>query len=190
MTKKILFVVDAQNDFINGSLAVEGAELAMQNLAGYIVRNKSKYDAIVFTFDFHPYNHCSFEAKGGRWPSHCIAHTKGAALYESIEYAVAMFEGEILYLTKGTDKSSEQYSVYENAESSDKLVKFLESHKGEEVDFCGIAGDFCVLNTIRDHVNRFGSDKVNILMEYTPCITEEGRSGLFDFINQNNIKVL
>ena len=46
-TKKLLLLVDVQYDFINGSLAVDGAPAVMDNLANYIAAQpKGTFDAI------------------------------------------------------------------------------------------------------------------------------------------------
>ena len=42
--KQILLIVDPQNDFITGSLAVEGAKEKMMKLAEYIEKENGRYD--------------------------------------------------------------------------------------------------------------------------------------------------
>ena len=74
----VLVVVDVQWDFFDpaGALYVGGSEA----LPGKIAELADGYDAVIFTLDWHPANHCSFAAKGGIWPSHCVAYTQGAGL--------------------------------------------------------------------------------------------------------------
>ena len=62
---KILLVIDAQYDFINGSLAVNGAEEKMSKLADFINKNGSKYKMIILTADWQSVNHMSFIVNGG-----------------------------------------------------------------------------------------------------------------------------
>ena len=64
----ILLIVDPQNDFITGSLAIEGAIPAMDYLTAYVKEHHAEYDAIVVTMDQHPADHCSFDVSGGPWP--------------------------------------------------------------------------------------------------------------------------
>ena len=45
--KSILLIVDPQNDFITGTLAVEGAKEKMMKLANYINSEHPSYDYIV-----------------------------------------------------------------------------------------------------------------------------------------------
>ena len=66
MKSKVLVVVDVQRDFFDpsGSLYVGGSEV----LPGKIAAIADSYDAVIFTLDWHPGNHCSFAANGGQWP--------------------------------------------------------------------------------------------------------------------------
>ena len=60
MMKKILLIVDAQYDFINGSLPVGGAEERMNALANFVREHDGDYDLKIATADWHPRSHCSF----------------------------------------------------------------------------------------------------------------------------------
>lgn len=52
MGKNILLIADMQNDFINGSLSVEGANTAVDNLIDYLNKEEcNKYEWIIATLD-------------------------------------------------------------------------------------------------------------------------------------------
>lgn len=57
----------------------------------------------------------------------------------------------------------------------------------EQIDLCGIAGDYCVLNTLKDGVEVFGKEMFNVLMPYIASI--DGGESLNKFVKDNNIKV-
>ena len=78
--RNILLIIDLQKDFIYGSLTVPGATQVLPA----INEVKDRFDLVYFTLDWHPVNHCSFQAQGGPWPVHCVHHTAGAALDESV----------------------------------------------------------------------------------------------------------
>jgi len=86
--KKMLLVVDPQIDFINGSLPVAGAAEAMDALAEYVKTSGDEYVVRIVTSDWHPYHHNSFADEGGQWPRHCVQHSAGAALWESLLVAL------------------------------------------------------------------------------------------------------
>ena len=60
MAKKIAIVVDYQYDFINpeGALYVKDAEKIFYGVGKTITH----MDGVVFTVDWHPFEHCSFKA--------------------------------------------------------------------------------------------------------------------------------
>ena len=52
-----LIIVDCQNDFITGTMAMEGAKEAVEEIKNYIKSHKKEIDRIIFTAQWHPYNH-------------------------------------------------------------------------------------------------------------------------------------
>ena len=61
--QRTLLVIDMQNDFISGSLAVQGAEELLAPLSE--VMKDNVWDQIIFTKDWHPANHVSFLSNVG-----------------------------------------------------------------------------------------------------------------------------
>ena len=79
-----LIIVDCQNDFITGSMSVKGAKNAVDNIKDFIKNHRKEIEKIIFTVDWHPYNHMSFKKSGGQWPSHCVQYTPGACIEPTI----------------------------------------------------------------------------------------------------------
>ena len=74
-----LIIVDVQNDFLpGGMLAVPRGDEVVSVINNYIDLFLTKGLPIIATRDWHPVNHCSFQAQGGPWPPHCIANSPGA----------------------------------------------------------------------------------------------------------------
>ena len=89
MVKKVLFIIDAQRDFMDGGrLGVDNSKDKMDALAKYIRESKGKYDSILASVDWHPSTHCSFKPNGGMWPPHCVQFSTGAAIYQPILDAI------------------------------------------------------------------------------------------------------
>lgn len=168
---KILLIVDPQNDFIpGGSLPVPLADETMDNLAIYMDSTSGVYDAKVVSVDAHPYRHCSFSEYGGHWPRHCVEHTSGAAIRNSLVRPLGTTGGETVFLTKGTSTSKEEYSLFKNWESSSKFQEIVERYGTNEVDVCGIVREICVMETIKDLHADYPNMRVNILMRFTPSL--------------------
>lgn len=75
-----LIVVNCQNDFISGTMLVKGAKEILTNIKDYISKNLDSIDKIIFTIEWHPFNHCSFKKNGGQQQVHCVQYTPGACI--------------------------------------------------------------------------------------------------------------
>jgi nicotinamidase-related amidase len=60
LVKVLLLIIDPQNDFIIGTLKVEGSEEDCLRIARFIDMHKNEIDSIKVTLDMHPENHISF----------------------------------------------------------------------------------------------------------------------------------
>ena len=83
--KKILLIIDAQNDFIDGALRNEDAiNYAVPNIINKLKKHGSDYDAIVFTQDTHDKDYLSTK-EGNKLPvEHCIFGTEGWQIHPEI----------------------------------------------------------------------------------------------------------
>lgn len=140
--RKILLAVDLQKDFIDGSLAVDGAAEVIPHINGI----KSKFNLVYFTLDWHPLDHCSFKEQGGPWPKHCVHHTAGASLPDSV--LEGLKEADTRFILKGCSSQTEEYGAFASTEAG---VQDL-FRAGDEVTVCGIAAEYCVLETLRNVV--------------------------------------
>jgi len=183
--KKILFLIDCQYDFLDGGkLGVDNSTQKMDELAQYIRDSKGQYDAILASVDWHPFTHCSFKPNGGIWPPHCLQHSKGAAIYEPILNAIDEIGADFHVFSKGVDEDREEYSVMKNAISNKAIHAFIETHKIDGADFAGIAGDYCVKDSVADFHREFPNVTVTVLEPYCPSI--DGGTALLDFLKKND----
>lgn len=167
---KLLIIVDPQKDFINGTLAVNGAEDAMNNLSDYIANHHDRYRGIVLTADRHPSDHISFAENHGDWPAHCVADSDGADIWPPLITAIADAGTAHYIFYKGTEPDREEYSVFENPKASDDITALIRDNDIKSVDICGIAGDFCVLETLRDLRHLFPKMKIRVLDKFTASL--------------------
>lgn len=184
---KILIIIDAQNDFINGSLRSLNGVDAMEKLALYINEYKNEYEAIIFTADWHSSKHCSFKINGGIWPNHCIQFTTGAAIYPKFSKVISE-NTNVMVLTKGTDNDKEEYSVMQNESSCAKILNTIETKKINQIDICGIASEYCVLDTIKDLTEKYNlGEKINVLLSYVGYI--KNNDTLITYSKEHNISL-
>lgn len=155
-----LVIVDPQNDFINGSLAVPGAEKAINNTIEFIKEHKEDLDYIAITADWHPYDHCSFKEYGGTWESHCVMYSAGASIYQPLLEVIKETGIFCKVWNKGTYSDREEYSIFDREEGREFLDELndrttIDANKEEfgEIYVAGLAGDFCVFHTVKDLVD-------------------------------------
>lgn len=79
--KRLLIVVDYQNDFVDGSLGFPGAELLEEPIAAKIEEYRSAADVIAFTFDTHRCDYLETQEGRNLPVEHCIEGAPGHALY-------------------------------------------------------------------------------------------------------------
>lgn len=189
--KKVLVIVDPQNDFITGSLAVEGAKEKIESLTEYLANNL--YNEVMITMDTHPVDHCSFIENGGQWPSHCVAMTEGWDIPEYLQHLLDMYsmleDVNVTFWNKGTESNKEEYSIIENEDDGYDFRVYLEEldiQEGIEIHICGIAGDYCVLQTLKGLNLLF--DNIVVLNDYIASI--DGGVALLDYVAKNkNIEI-
>jgi nicotinamidase-related amidase len=139
-----LIVVDMQNDFITGSLAVPGASEIIGPVNDLVDEFRAAELPVCFTTDWHPKDHCSFTAQGGIFPPHCVAGTYGAEIATSVNVS-----GEVV--RKGMLSEKDAFSGFDGT----PLLEYLQQCKVSRVFVCGLATDFCVRATALDAVKHF-----------------------------------
>jgi nicotinamidase/pyrazinamidase len=149
-----LFVVDVQKDFCHGgALAVEdgGAVVPVLN------RLIPKFGCVVFTRDWHPASHCSFEDpprfEDKSWPAHCVADTPGADFHDGLKLPSHAF-----VINKATAPDQEAYSGFQGTD----LAQLLNERSITRVFVGGLATDYCVKNTVLDAI-KLGFEAVLVL---------------------------
>lgn len=186
-----LIIVDCQNDFITGTMSVKGARNTVDEIKKFIKKHREKIDKIIFTVDWHPYNHCSFKRNGGQWPQHCIQYTPGACIEPKLLKYVQSFNINYDICQKGQDKDFEEYGAFRDIdlERDEFGIRYYfdsEVVVNADSDFvvCGIAGDYCVKETIKNLMAENITPKV-----FCPGIVSiDGGKTFSEFVKENNLE--
>ena len=95
----------------------------------------------------------------------------------------------VMYYHKGTNSHTEEYSIFANTEDGLKLRNHIKDmfkeHESVDIDVCGIAGDYCVLETLKGLRKFIGDDYITVLTDYTASI--DGGEKLIKYLNENEI---
>lgn len=170
MKNKLLLIIDPQIDFITGTLPVPDAQSAMDSLSEYIRNKSSDYTHVIVTADRHPMRHCSFISEGGKWPPHCVSDSVGAAIWPRLMDRLLDIPDKVTVLHKGQDAMTEEYSILKNEDAARQIPAIIKDKDIAQTDICGLAGDVCVSDTIRDWISFPVKTDLNILNEFTPSI--------------------
>ena len=82
--KKLLVVIDYQNDFVNGSLGFQEAVALEDYLADLIKEYHNNNDDVIFTYDTHQKNYLTTQEGKNLPVAHCLENTEGWQLYGKI----------------------------------------------------------------------------------------------------------
>ena len=186
---RMLIIVDPQIDFTTGSLATAKGPEAMECLAQAIDNGVlDKYTWVIITQDAHPANHCSFIEQGGVFPPHCVQGTEGMNVYPVLQKALEDSNfGNYHYMTKGDLADREEFSVFQNAQSGEKLTTTIKEEGFVGIDICGIATDYCVYETTKDLMEFYPAKQIRIV---TNCLAavDDNDTKLADLMKENGIE--
>lgn len=131
-----LIIIDPQNDFTIGSLAVPSATV-IYPILNKLMSHFKKSDTYV-SADTHSLTNKSFTVNGGIWPVHCVVGTPGQAFYNGLTLT-----GEEIIINKGQNDDIEEYSA-----CNEKLINCLKTSSTTDAVVCGLATDYCVKATV------------------------------------------
>ena len=193
LPNRMLIIVDPQVDFTTGSLATAQGPASMDYLAKALNEGAWKnYGWIIVTQDAHPANHCSFVEQGGVFPPHCVQGTEGMNVYPVLQNVLTYLTSyipNIHYMQKGDLADKEEFSIFQNEGSGNKLRQVIEQEQFEGIDICGIATDYCVYETAKDLIAFYPANKVRIV---TNCLAavDENDTKLAELMKDNGIEGL
>jgi len=137
-----LLVIDMQVDFLpGGALGVPNGDEVLAPVNRLLRLFSNQGLPIFASRDWHPENHCSFAARGGPWPPHCVAGTPGAAFSGQLDLPAGA-----MVVSKADSADADAYSAFNGT----NLAAQLREREVRRVVVCGLATDYCVLNTVID----------------------------------------
>lgn len=137
-----LLVIDMQVDFLpGGALGVAGGHEVVAPINHLIALFTAQGLPVFASRDWHPPGHVSFQARSGPWPPHCVAGTPGAEFTADLA-----LPDDAIVVSKADTPEVDAYSAF----AGTSLAAQLRERGVERVVVCGLATDYCVLNTVTD----------------------------------------
>lgn len=136
-TRKVLAVIDVQNDFITGSLRNEEAIKKVPNIVKKI--NEFDGDAIFYTMDTHPENYMETK-EGKKLPVvHCVKGTEGWQIEDSVMDALTDADRRGIKVVRVEKPTFGSYDLVEE-------IKRVSLWADLDIEFVGFCTDICVVS--------------------------------------------
>lgn len=181
--KKVLVIIDMQNDFTKGVLGNKECEAAIASVVH--VLKSDNWDKIFLTRDTHGDNYLDTQ-EGKRLPvKHCIKNTDG---WEIVP--------EIMDLCR--NKYSQQISIIDkptfgSLELSQELKKYqdLDVNDSEmEIYFCGVCTGICVINNVILAKATLPEARICVFENACACVTQKSHKTAIEAMRNCQIDII
>lgn len=169
MSKKLLVVVDMQNDFVTGALANIYAQKIVGDINDYI---KNFDGEVVFTRDTHQPNYMETQ-EGSKLPFvHCIEGTEGWQIVDEID-----IPANANIFNKPTFGSVD-------------LANYIKNNGFDCVEFCGVCTGICVISNVA-LVKAFCPEvTVKVIERLCACVTPDTHKTAIDAMKTFQVDVI
>ena len=155
------------------------------------------FDYVIFTKDSHGLKHCSFKENGGIWPVHCVWNSIG----EGIPVELLMAAKDYGIAPKGGNDHEEEYGAFSDDMEFFYNIEFAVDIEGicsksfrgycddvDELVVCGIAGDYCVVETLKNIIKWFkDTNRIKVYLDGVASI--DGGETIIKYMSENNIQI-
>ena len=172
--KKLLIVVDMQNDFIDGALGAKEAVAIVPNVVNLI---KNWDGDVVATQDTHDEDY--MDTREGRYlpVPHCVKGTDGWKLNKDVESALKEHPGFITTLCKSSFGSL-------------ALLSPITVKAYDYIEFCGLCTGICVLSNALIVKNAFPETDVAVNSKCCACVTPDSHETALNAMRLCQIDIL
>lgn len=179
--KKLLVVVDMQNDFIDGALGNAECQAVVQKVVDKI--NAFDGDEILYTMDTHQNNYLNTQEGHNLPVVHCIEDSDGWNLNDKVNEAIEAAEKRcsIVEVRKPTFGSVNlaNYLMFENDTNADF-----------EIEFVGVCTGICVISNAMLVKAFFTEAKVSVDASCCACVTPESHKTALEAMKLCQISVI
>ena len=171
--KKLLVVVDYQNDFVDGALGFKGAELLADTIKEKIENYLNNNNDVIFTLDTHNEKYMDTHEGKNLPVIHCVKGSEGWKVNKKVDYldkAIKVFE-------KPTFPSLD-------------LANYLKDSDYEEVELCGLVSNICVISNAVMVKSALPNANIFIDAKATDSFDSVLQDKCFDVLEGLHIKVI
>ena len=174
--KKILIVIDMQNDFVSGALGTNEAEQIVDLIKNKILSFDKKN--VYATRDTHFDNYLE-TLEGKNLPiKHCIEGTKGHEIVDELK--------PLILKENIIDKSS-----FGSIDLVDKIKNIYDENDGNiEIEICGLCTDICVISNALLLKTKMPEVKINLDENLTEGVNRELKDAAIRTMKSCQINIL
>lgn len=181
--KKILVIVDMQNDFVTGSLGNEECKHVVTEVVDVIC--KGEYDEVLLTRDTHHDDYLTTQ-EGKKLPvEHCFENTYGWEVVDEIRIALqekyANDNEKVRYFNK---------HVFGSVELAEYLQKQELENKDLTIDFVGVCTGICVISNVL-LAKAFCKDaNVRVINRACACVTPQSHDTAIQAMKNCQVEII
>lgn len=160
--KKVLVVIDMQNDFVTGALGSQAAQAVVQPIVELLEEYRAKGWPVIYTADTHPPEEYELGAsqESGRIPRHCV---KGETGWEIVPVLAPQAGEQVV------EKPS--FLSLDLAEAIGKL------EKEDVIVLCGVCTDICVVSNALHLRAQYPNNAIAVLKDACAGTSEQSHNG-------------
>ena len=177
--KKLLVVIDYQNDFVNGSLGFKKAEELEDGIYNKVKKYLNEGHSVVFTYDTHTKEYLNTREGKNLPVSHCIINTEGHELYGKLKEFKE--DSNTIHINKYSFGISPQEIIRLSEKLGDNI---------EQIEFVGVVTNICVISNIVILQSQYIN--ADILVDASLCASfdEELHEKALDVMEGLQVKVI
>ena len=177
-TKKVLLVIDMQNDFITGSLSSERATKIVPNVEKAISLATINESKIIFTRDTHDKNTYLATNEGKHLPVlHCVKDSVGWNIPTKL---TSLVEEPVI-----VDKVTFGYNNWKNVISSD-----TDDGSDLNITLIGLCTDICVISNALILKATFPEAKISVIENCCAGVSTEGHDAAITTMRSCQINII
>ncbi|MBN1058326.1 UNVERIFIED_ORG: amidase [Clostridium botulinum] len=176
--KKLLVVIDYQNDFVNGALGFKKAESLEDGIYNKVKDYLDNGDKVIFTYDTHYENYLNTREGKNLPVPHCYIGTKGHKLYGRLE------EFKDVKNTSHYNKEAFGIAPKDMIRLSEELGLDI-----EEIEFVGVVSNMCVISNVVTFQAQYVNAEITVDGSLCASFDDDLHEKALDVIESLQVKV-
>ncbi|AOR23503.1 cysteine hydrolase family protein [Clostridium taeniosporum] len=177
--KKLLVVIDYQNDFVNGTLGFKKAEILEAGIYNKVKNYLDNGNKVVFTYDTHYENYLNTREGKNLPVPHCYIGTKGHELYGRLK------EFKDTKNTFHYNKEAFGIAPKDMIRLSEEIGLDI-----DEIEFVGVVSNICVISNVVTFQAQYVNSQFIVDGSLCASFDEKLHEEALDVIESLQVKVI